>query len=195
MTEPGGAVASQSETPPPATGAFGERELIARAVQGDQDAFRALYDRHLERVYGLVVRWGGSLEAEEITQDVFVRAWEKLYTFRGDAALSTWLYRVGVSVILARRKAAGKARQRFAPVTEVEYDRASPPDRPDQRMDLEAGMATLPEGARRILLLHDVSGYRHDEIATMLGISAGTSKSQLHRARMALRRHLHRGEA
>lgn len=164
-----------------------EAHLVARAAAGDREAFEALYRTHVDRIHGLVFRWVGPEEAAEVTQDVFVRAWQKLGTFRGDAAFGTWLHRVAIRVILGQRKTMGKARQRFSS-DDADLDRSSAPaDTPDHRMDLERGIASLPEGARRVLLLHDVEGYRHEEIGTMLGISPGTSKSQLHRARMALR--------
>lgn len=130
--------------------------------------------------------------ADEVTQDVFVRAWEKLHTFRGEAAFGTWLHRLAVNVILARRGTLGKQRQRFV---DSEAPLEMMPARhgePGTGMDLEQAMSRLPEGAKQIFVLHDVEGYRHEEIASMLGLAEGTSKSQLHRARMALREHLTR---
>lgn len=169
----------------------GEAAHVARAAAGDEAAFCQLYQRHVEKIHGLVYRWIGPEDAEEVTQDVFVRAWEKLDTFRGEAAFATWLYRVAVTVILGRRKRYAKERARF---TDQDWDavpaRRSETSTPDQEMDLAAGLAILPDGARQILLLHDVSGFRHEEIGEMLGIAPGTSKSQLHRARVALRAYL-----
>lgn len=164
-----------------------ESGLVARAAGGDRDAFGELYRRHVDRIHGLAFRWVGPDEAAEVTQDVFVRAWEKLGTFRGESAFGTWLHRVAIRVILGQRRTMGKARERFSTDDTALGRFSAPPDTPDHRMDLERGIASLPEGARRVLLLHDVEGYRHEEIGTMLGISPGTSKSQLHRARMALR--------
>ncbi len=177
----------RDRTPPRGGGDPPEAHLVAQAAQGSREAFEALYRRHVDRIHGLVFRWVGPEEAAEVTQDVFVRAWQKLGTFRGDSAFGTWLHRVAIRVILGQRKTMGKARDRFS-TDDTDLDRSSaPPDTPDHRIDLEKGIAALPEGARRVLLLHDVEGYRHEEIGTMLGISPGTSKSQLHRARMALR--------
>jgi len=190
MNRAGLAVATTPDRDRTAPGSGGdppEVHLVTQAAAGSREAFEALYRRHVDRIHGLVFRWVGPDEAAEVTQDVFVRAWEKLGTFRGDSAFGTWLHRVAIRVILGQRKTMGKARQRFS-ADETDLDRSSaPPDTPDHRMDLERGIAALPEGARRVLLLHDVEGYRHEEIGTMLGISPGTSKSQLHRARMALR--------
>jgi RNA polymerase sigma-70 factor, ECF subfamily len=120
---------------------------------------------------------------------VFVRVWQKLGTFRGESSFGTWLHRLAVNVIIERFRTLGVNRERFLadgePVLEVAP--APPRARPDLAMDLDAAIAELPDGARTIFVMHDVEGYRHEEIATMLGISSGTSKSQLHRARHALR--------
>ena len=159
------------------------------AASGDAHAFERLYRRHVGRVHTLVGRMLGE-DAEDVTQEVLIRAWEKLSTFRGEAAFSTWLYRVAVNVVLNRRAEAGR-RRRFL-VREPEGS----PERPGREVpvgagiDFETALRALSPGARQVFVLHDVEGYRHDEIAGMLGISAGTSKSQLHYARMALRRHL-----
>ncbi|MGH7510656.1 MAG: RNA polymerase sigma factor [Gemmatimonadales bacterium] len=160
------------------------------AASGDASAFERLYRAHVPRVYGLVRRMLNDDDADEVAQDVFVRAWQKLGTFRGEAAFGTWLHRLAVNVILARREVLGTRRRRY-----LEGDaalEALPARRtgPEMTIDFESAMQRLPDGAREVFLLHDVEGYRHEEIADMLGVAAGTSKSQLHRARMALRRHL-----
>jgi RNA polymerase sigma-70 factor (ECF subfamily) len=131
-------------------------------------------------------------EADDVTQDVFIRAWQKLSTFRGEAAFGTWLHRLAVNVVLARRKSVGIERGRFITDDEPLDDVSSKPATLELSMDFEEALATLPEGARQVFILHDVEGYRHEEIARMLGVVPGTSKSQLHHARMALRRHLER---
>jgi RNA polymerase sigma-70 factor (ECF subfamily) len=131
-------------------------------------------------------------EADDVTQDVFIRAWQKLSTFRGEAAFGTWLHRLAVNVVLARRKSVGIERGRFITDDEPLDDVTSKPVTLELSMDFEEALATLPEGARQVFILHDVEGYRHEEIARMLGVVPGTSKSQLHHARMALRRHLER---
>jgi RNA polymerase sigma-70 factor (ECF subfamily) len=160
------------------------------AASGDAHAFERLYRAHVARVHGLVRRMLDDADADEVTQDVFVRAWQKLGTFRGEAAFGTWLHRLAVNVILARRQELGRRRERFLPDEEplalVPAERGSA----EFSMDFETAMAQLPDGARQVFVLHDVEGYRHEEIAERLGLAVGTSKSQLHRARMALRRHL-----
>lgn len=162
------------------------------AATGDPHAFERLYRGHVARIHSLARRMLSEDEADEITQDVFVRAWQKLGTFRGESAFGTWLHRLAVNVILARRSELGTRRQRYfdddAPLELV----AAGSPRPEQRIDFEQALARLPEGARQVFVLHDVEGYRHEEIAEMLGLVVGTSKSQLHRARMSLRRHLDR---
>ena len=162
------------------------------AATGDAHAFERLYRAHAARIHSLARRMFGEEDADEITQDVFVRAWQKLGTFRGESAFGTWLHRLAVNVILARRASHGLRRQRYhdddAPLESVASRRGSP----ELSMDFEAALARLPDGARQVFVLHDVEGYRHEEIADMLGLATGTSKSQLHRARMALRQHLER---
>jgi RNA polymerase sigma-70 factor (ECF subfamily) len=165
---------------------------IALAASGDAHAFERLYRAHVARVHSLVRRMLGDEEADEVTQDVFVRVWQKLATFRGESAFGTWLHRLAVNVVLARRADLGTRRKRFhdddEPLELVSTRSASP----DTSMDFEQALARLPDGARQVFVLHDVEGYRHEEIAGMLGLATGTSKSQLHRARMALRNHMER---
>ena len=176
-------------------------ELISRAAAGDRRAFEGIYRDHVGRVFALCVRMAGDrAAAEELTQDVFVRAWEKLSLFRGESAFSTWLHRLAVNVVLHQRKTDGLRRSRFT--TDDDADVATASDGgvlrqrssvgPGDRMDLEAAIAGLPPGARRVFVLHDVEGYKHEEIAEMLGITAGGSKAQLHRARLLLREALQR---
>jgi RNA polymerase sigma-70 factor (ECF subfamily) len=140
---------------------------------------------------------GNRSRAEELTQDVFVRAWEKLPLFRGESAFSTWLHRLAVNVVLNERKVEGRERSRAAVVDEDGDDGhetlgAKAPPLHAERMDLEAAIATLPAGARTVFVLHDVEGYKHEEIAEMLGVTSGGSKAQLHRARLLLREALQR---
>src|SRR6267154_1982060 len=154
--------------------ALGDAETAdaALAASGDGRAFERLYRAHVPRVHSLVRRMVGPDHADDIAQDVFVRAWTKLATFRGEAAFGTWLHRLAVNVILARRTTIGTERSRYDDSADV--------------LDGVAGRAAAPE------LSMDFEGYRNEEIADMLGIVAGTSKSQLHHARMALRKHLER---
>jgi RNA polymerase sigma-70 factor (ECF subfamily) len=167
-------------------------DTVSRAQQGDPSAFRLLYETHVGRVHALCLRLSGSREeAEEHTQDVFVRAWERLTTFRGESAFSTWLHRLAVNEVLQTRRAAGR---RSARVTladdEATLERAS--TQPAPSPDLSQAIASLPEGARTVFILHDVEGYHHEEIGRVLGIADGTSKAQLFRARRLLRERLGR---
>jgi RNA polymerase sigma-70 factor (ECF subfamily) len=166
---------------------------VVLAVNGDTAAFERVYHAHVPRVRGLARRMAGPEAADELTQDIFVRAWQKLGTFRGESAFATWLHRLAVNVIVERFRTLGTMRDRFLadgePVLDVQPAPAR--SRPDLGMDLDAAIARLPEGSRTVFLLHDVEGYRHDEVAGLLGISVGTSKSQLHRARHTLRALLH----
>jgi RNA polymerase sigma-70 factor (ECF subfamily) len=152
-------------------------------------AFERLYRRHVGRVHSVVRRLIGDGDADEMTQDVFVRAWEKLHTFRGDAAFGTWLHRLAVNLTLSRRSQAARLRARFV-VLEALPSRAVHAAPAGLRMDFEQAMGALPEGARQVFVLHDVEGFKHEEIAKLLGVATGTSKSQLHRARMELRKWL-----
>jgi RNA polymerase sigma-70 factor (ECF subfamily) len=144
-------------------------------------------------VHNLARRMAGPDAADELTQDVFVRVWQKLGTFRGEASFTTWLHRLAVNVIIERFRTLGTARDRFLADGEAVLERLperTMPTRHDARMDLDSAMKRLPPGARAVFVLHDVEGYRHEEIGTLLGVSVGTSKSQLHRARMTLRGYL-----
>ena len=169
---------------------------VARAAAGDRGAFERLYRQHLNRVFSLCVRMVSDRErAEELTQDVFVRAWEKLHLFRGESSFSTWLHRLTVNLVLNARKTETRHRSRFEENDEEVGMDALPgivgmPLPPGDLLDLEEAMKRLPPGARKVFVLHDVEGYKHREIAVMLEIATGTSKRQLHRARMLMRQHL-----
>jgi len=172
--------------PPPAP----VNETVRRAQQGDAASFRTLYDAHVGRIYAVCLRiLGDRVEAEERTQDVFVRAWDRLGTFRGESAFSTWLYRLAVNEVLRARRAAGRRAARETLSDSVEQHEAAPDERqPGGRgEELERAIAALPEGARTVFVLYDIEGYQHEEIAEVLGIAPGTSKAQLHRARRLLR--------
>jgi len=166
----------------------GQSQLVRRAQTGDADAFGRLYRLHVGRVYALCLRIeGDAARADELTQDVFVRAWERLPGFRGESAFGTWLHRLAVNVVLADRRAAWRRDRRVTLDEEpVALASASVAD-PGLTLDLEAAIAGLPPGARTVFVLHDMEGYQHAEIATMTGIAEGTSKAQLFRARRLLR--------
>lgn len=166
------------------------RADVALAAAGDQQAFERLYRQHVARIHSLVRRMaggqGGSGDADEITQDVFVRAWQRLGTFRGEAAFGTWLHRLAVNVVLNWQKGVSRGRHRFDDAADVELKPAKRAT-PEHAMDLDDAIGRLPPGARQIFVLHDVEGFRHEEIAAQLGVTTGTTKAQLHRARMLLR--------
>ena len=169
-------------------------DLVLAAQGGDENAFRSLYDRTVERIYALCLRLSADPgQAEELTQDVFVQAWKRLATFRGESAFPTWLHRLAVNVVFAEKRATGRRERRVVPVAELE-DLESPGRSPwpGTRMDLDAAIAALPAGARAVFVLHDVEGYRHEEIAELSGVATGTSKAQLFRARRLLREMLDR---
>lgn len=172
------------------TPAAGDVADVALAQSGDGHAFERLYRGHVARIHSLARRMTGPDEADELTQDTFVRAWEKLGTFRGEAAFGTWLHRLAVNLILSRRSRLGRDRQRFDDAEGALELRPTAAPRPELAIDFETAIGRLPEGARNVFVLHDVEGYRHDEIAEQMGIAVGTSKAQLHRARMLLRGHL-----
>ena len=174
-------------------------DLVARACDGDEDAFGDLYRAHAGRVYALCLRLEADAgRAEELTQDVFVRAWEKLHLFRGESSFSTWLHRLTVNVVLNARKTDGRQRSRFEEPDEEQGGMDALPGvvgmplAPGDLLDLEEAITRLPPGARRVFVLHDVEGYKHEEIAEMLGVTSGATKAQLHRARMLLREALNR---
>ncbi len=159
------------------------------AQAGDVSAFERLYRENERKVYALCMRLAADAAlAEELTQDVFVRAWQKLGTFRGDSALSSWLYPLTVNVALSERRTRRRRTSRvFATDDLTPFERPGRPPQGEAGFDLEKAMASLPPGARAVFVLHDVEGYKHQEIAKMLGMATGTSKAQLHRARRLLR--------
>lgn len=185
---------------PESLGPTVEGNDVAAAAAGDRKAFERLYRLHSARVYSLCLRMTGNVtRAEELTQDVFVRVWEKLPLFRGESALTTWMHSLAVNVVLSARKTEAldfgrRAEQGGGEDEELEtWDTAAGPDKVSfsgERIDLERAIARLPAGARRVFVLHDVEGYKHEELAGMLGITTGGSKAQLHRARLLLRRAL-----
>jgi len=168
--------------------------LVRRAQHGDEGAFRDLYREHVGRIYALCLRLtGDAAAAEERTQDAFIRAWERLRTFRGESAFATWLHRLAVNVVLMERRGSGRRERRVAPASDDPvYEQAATRPAAGERLDLEQAIAALPAGAREVFVLFDVEGYSHEEIARMCGIAVGTSKAQLFRARRLLREMLER---
>ncbi|MBI4427785.1 MAG: RNA polymerase sigma factor [Ignavibacteriales bacterium] len=166
----------------------GLTETIILAQQGDKKAFEQLYHEHVGRVYAVCVRiLAESRLAEELTQDVFVRAWQMLPSFRGEAAFSSWLHRLAVNVVLVYFRTERRRKARVTAVDDLtSVDRGDHGEPPGGRLDLDKAIAGLPPQARAIFVLHDIDGYKHEEIAEQLGLAVGTSKAQLHRARKLL---------
>lgn len=162
-------------------------DAIRRAQAGDVAAFAEIYRAHVGRIHALVRRLCGEAElAGVLTQDVFVRAWEKLAGFRGDAAFSTWLHRLAVNLVLGDRRTRLRraARELVSAVDDLD---TTPLLRIDAGVDLERAIAALPPGARAVFVLFEIEGHSHEEIAELMHLAVGTSKAQLHRARALLR--------
>lgn len=163
---------------------------VALAAGGDGSAFERVYRTHVARIHSLARRMLGSHEADEVTQDIFVRTWQKLGQFRGESAFGTWLHRLAINVVIERRRSFAIQRERTVDDPGALDALMVTPVRTDLRVDFDYAIEQLPPGAREIFVLHDVEGYKHREIAGMLDITTGTSKRQLHRARMLMRKYL-----
>jgi RNA polymerase sigma-70 factor (ECF subfamily) len=180
-----------------------DARLIERARAGDVDAFEHVYRREVGRVYGLCLRMSGdAARARELTQSVFVRAWDRLASFRGDSQLSSWLHRIAVNEVLIEARTERRRRARVVLAgdevqTTPRGDHGARDDAPashgitlpvdtEARIDLERAIAGLPPGARTVFVLHDIEGYKHEEISRMTGSAEGTLRAQLHRARRLL---------
>jgi len=163
-------------------------EVLRRARNGDPAAFRMIYDSHLERVHAICMRMSPDRQrAAELTHDVFVRVWEKLGTFRSESSLGTWIHRLAVNLVLMEARTGGRRERRVEAVGDVEsLSPAAPEDMIGERLDLEAAVARLPEGARQVFVLREIEGYDYSEISTVMGITEGTARSQLYRARQLL---------
>jgi RNA polymerase sigma-70 factor (ECF subfamily) len=168
--------------------------LVRRAQAGDTGAFEAIYRRLVGRIYALCLRMSRDPQkAEELTQDVFVRVWERMGSFRGDSQFSTWAHRLAVNVVLQAGRATGRRESREHLVEDPEeYLGRVRLEMPGTRVDIERAIAALPEGARTVLVLRDIEGYKYDEIAEMQGVALGTVKAQIHRARRMMREKLER---
>ena len=173
-------------------------ELAAASAAGDAGAFEKLYQLHHRRVYSLCLRMlGNATEAEDLTQDVFVQLFRKIGSFRGDSAFTTWLHRMTVNQVLMHFRKRGVKLEQATEDGEMQEPVEIGTGRADamtivDRIALEKAISELPPGYRTVFVLHDVEGHEHEEIAKMLGCSVGTSKSQLHKARMRLRELLHK---
>jgi RNA polymerase sigma-70 factor (ECF subfamily) len=180
-----------------------DARLVDQARRGDVGAFEYLYRREVGRVFGLCLRMTGDAgRARELTQNVFVRAWDRLASFRGDALLSSWLHRIAVNEVLVDGRSERRRRARVVLAEDqgankdsgAQESRANAPESGgvaraadvDSRIDLDRAIAALPPGARTVFVLHDIEGYRHEEISRMTGSAEGTLRAQLHRARKLL---------
>ena len=175
----------------------GDHALARAAGLGDTRAFETLYRRHSRRIYAVVWRLAGgqAARAEDLVQEAFIRAWQALPNFRFESAFSTWLHRLAVNTALMdiRSRSGNEDRETDDSPLEVIATHDTAGQRTRERIDLERAVATLPARARAVLVLHDIEGWKHEEIAAELGMAVGTSKAQLHRARNLLRTRL--GEA
>ncbi len=168
-------------------------ELAQQSAAGDMNAFEELYRRHFRRVYALCLRMmGNPTEAEDLTQEVFTNLYKKIGSFRGDSAFTTWLHRMTVNQVLMHFRKRSTRSERTTEEGETPVQIVLGTENPNRmpiidRIALEKAIAELPPGYRTVFVLHDVEGHEHEEIASMLGIAAGTSKSQLHKARLKLR--------
>ena len=176
---------------------FSEAEAIERAKQGDGEAFQALYEKHKRRVYSLCLRMtANTAEAEDLTQEAFLQVFRTIGTFRGEAAFSTWLYRIAVNTVLMklRRQKSRAVLSLSEPVSGESPSLSHDIGRKDPRLTgaidriaLLRAIESLPEGCRTVFALHEIEGYQHHEIARLLQCSIGNSKSQLHKAKLKMR--------
>ncbi|MBI3491503.1 MAG: RNA polymerase sigma factor [Acidobacteria bacterium] len=164
--------------------------LVARCQSGDVEAFETLYRRHAARIYTLACRMAGSVEdGEDLLQEIFLQVHRKLGSFKGEATIGTWLYRLALNHCLdyVRSRQAKMKKQTDTLDAETSFQPTARRDTPIARLDLERAIARLPEGCREAFVLHDVEGFDHKEVANLLGIAEGTSKSQVFKARVKLR--------
>ncbi|MDX2033683.1 MAG: RNA polymerase sigma factor [Blastocatellia bacterium] len=167
--------------------------LAQAAARGDMRAFEMLYERHHRRVYSLCLRMlANATEAEDLTQEVFIQLFRKVGSFRGESAFTTWLHRLTVNHVLMHFRKKGVKYEKTTEegeIGEIQDIIQSISERPRfvDRIALDKAISELPPGYRTVFVLHDVEGFEHEEVADMLGVSVGTSKSQLHKARMRLR--------
>jgi RNA polymerase sigma-70 factor (ECF subfamily) len=178
-----------------------DADVVRLAQQGDSTAFERIYRMHNRKVHALCLRMAGNpAEAEDLTQDVFLQLFRKIGTFRGESAFSTWLHRMSVNIVLMRFRKRPKGETSLDTITNPEEESSRPPQEfggPDLRLNgvidrvtLQAAINELAPGYRAMFILHDIQGYKHEEIAQMFGCSAGNSKSQTHKARIQLRQSL-----
>ena len=165
-----------------------EADFVRSAQRGDRSAFEQLYRVHVGRVYAICRRMSGdSSQAEDLTQEVFIRTWKKLCSFQHKSSFSSWLYRLAINVILSQLRQSGRYGIAQLKDEEIALMEAAGNLNPSYGVDLERAIAALPYGARTVFVLHDIEGYGHEEIAELTQTAPGTTKAQLHRARKILR--------
>jgi RNA polymerase sigma-70 factor (ECF subfamily) len=173
---------------------FSDLQLAKRAAEGDVSAFETLYERHHRKTYSLCLRMlGNQSDAEDLTQEVYVQLFRKIGSFRGESAFSTWLHRMTVNQVLMHFRKRSVKSEKTSEDGELPEQVVVGSSNPLKmavvdRIALAKAIGGLPPGYKKIFLLHDVHGFEHEEIARMLGLSVGTSKSQLHKARQKLRK-------
>ena len=169
--------------------AASQSELVALAQAGDVQAFEELYRQNVGRVFALCLRISGNrTDAEDLVQEAFVRAWQKLHTFQRKSAFSTWMHTLTVNLALSDRRKEARRTSRVTVTDDLtRFERGTNAGDAGAKLDLEQAIEKLPKGARAVFVLHDVEGYKHREIARLLDIAEGTAKAQLHRARKLLR--------
>jgi RNA polymerase sigma-70 factor (ECF subfamily) len=174
----------------------GDVELARKSAEGDIEAFEQLYRRHFRRVYSLCLRMlSNPTEAEDMTQEVFIQLFNKIGSFRGESAFTTWLHRMTVNQVLMHFRKRSTRSEMLTEEGETPVQIVTGTENPNampvvDKIALERAISELPQGYRTVFVLHDVEGYDHQEIAQMLGFAEGTSKSQLHKARLKLRQML-----
>lgn len=185
VNEPGVNVQDTLERAP----VWDEDDLVHRAQAGDAEAFERLYEIYVRRMYALSLRMVSDHQrAEELTQDIFIRTWETIKSFRFESAFGTWLHRLGTNVVLGNIRSQKRHESKMTETPDLEqFESGLKLAIPETKMDLERAIATLPPGAKEVLVLHDIEGYRYREIAEMTEVAEGTVKSQLNRARRLVR--------
>lgn len=167
-----------------------EVNLVEKAVGGDKDSYKELFTKNVSKIYSFCLRISSDVHtAEELTQEVFIKAWEKLNTFQFQSKFSSWLHGIAVNQFMMHLRASNSYNQRNEQFSRQNSDNEHGQTQ-DARIDLEKAITKLPEQAKAVLILHDIEGYKHNEISSMMSIEIGTSKAHLHRARKILREEL-----
>ncbi|MGB5552960.1 MAG: sigma-70 family RNA polymerase sigma factor [Thermoanaerobaculia bacterium] len=170
-----------------------EADLVRDAQRGDTTAFEELYRQHVSKIYGLCLRMcANPAKAEDLTQEAFIRAWQKLGSFRRQSSFRTWLHRLTVNLVLGDLRSTGRWESRLTAIDSLPERGDGGGAKPETTFDLERAISQLPPQARMVFVLHDIEGYKHREIASLCNLAVGTSKAHLHRARKQLREVLKR---